>query len=439
MLFDITKARNKQGHHHKDEEALKRAKARSSKLKKSRGGGERSIAEIRPTLKEELERFKAIARNILKHDANEIQAGWFNMETRCQHRRLADLGVYGHQPAVAAYIKLSKEEKHAVTEAIMQQQIGANSTSATAIKELSKRKAEGEEGESIKIKIARIALGTTIKWKRTVNDEEAVTVSKEDEERKIPRYSSRMIACNKCGRAQETKAIQLRTTDGYRGICCTTCGTQDRCALSKCQCNKIWHQCEIHRMDPAIHASRRGITKNKDDKAEEKEKIKLCSHRKAPKIKASKLNKHIKKKNRRQHKDKAQEEKRYVKFVASSQPPKAGLIAKIRMKMTQSDKRSESTKGMLDKIEARKIDNLDKVVKNPEEATSKQPATRDALKRRLNACIRNRRIQKDKEEGKPSTGSKAGKSKSSTKPLVRHAGIRPKASSDAIARLLSVT
>ena len=112
--------------------------------------------------------------------------------------------------------------------------------------------------------------------------------------------------------------------------------------------------------------------------------------------------------------------------------------------MTQSDKRSESTKGMLDNIEARKIDNLDKVVKNPEEATSKQPATRDALKRRLNACIRNHRIQKDKEEGKLSTGSKVGRSKSSTKPLVRHAGIRPKVSSpnhtsDAIARLLSVT
>ena len=126
-------------------------------------------------------------------------------------------------------------------------------------------------------------------------------------------------------------------------------------------------------------------------------------------------------------------------MFVSSQPPKADLIAKVRMKISQSDKRAESTKGMLDKIEARKTDNLDKVVKNPEEATSKQPATRNALKRRLNACIRNRRIQKDKEEGKPSTGSKAGKSKSSTKPLVRHAGIRPKASSDAIARLLSVT
>ena len=78
----------------------------------------------------------------------------------------------------------------------------------------------------------------------------------------------------------------------------------------------------------------------------------------------------------------------------------------------------------------------------PTEKDFSQPTTRLELKRRLNACIKNHRIQNDKYEVKLSMGSKVGKSISATKHLVRHAGAKvssSKRTSEAIARLLRVT
>ena len=461
-LFDTTKARNKQGHHHKDEEALKRARARSSKLKKTKTERDRRTAEIRPTLNEELGRFKAIARYILRHDANEQQASWFSMEARAQHKRLTDLGVYGHQPAVAAYVKMSEEEKTMITDAILQQKIGANPKSQKEYKELRTRQKAGESEEKIKVKIDRIAFGSMVKWKRTTNNEEEATINKEDEERKIPKYSSRMIACNKCGKAQETKAIQLRTLEGYRGLYCSTCGTQDRCALNKCQCHTIWHQCEIHRTDPPTHASRKGIVRNKSGMKEVKEKIMLCSQRKAPRTKAKgNLMKCISKKMKRMPRHIARKDKTYIHFVVSTNPPKAELIEKIGQKTIERARSAEHRRDLLNNIkcdekysiqkskrlEVGRFENLDREDnKKPEEYMSKQPTTRDELKRRLNANILNQRIRKEgMDDNKWTLGSKVGKSEIKViRTQANLAGTRPRLSSststsDAIARLLSVS
>ena len=445
ILFDTSEARNKKGQHHKNDDAHKRAKARSSKLKKNKDEGERCTAEVRPTLNEEISRFKAIARYILKHDLDEREARWFTMETRSQHRRLADLGVYGHQPAIAAYIKMSGEEKQRIIEAIAQQKVGANPKSQKAIRELKERQKKGDPDEKVRTRIARVALGTTIRWRRTVNDHEAEVNLKDDEEKQAPEYTTRLISCNKCGESQETKKMQLRTAVGYRGLYCKKCGTQDRCAWNKCQCQKIWHQCEIHRVDPAIHASRRGTTKKKQVDKKADCSIRLSSQRKAPTIKVTSRSKigHTT--------GSGKEERRHIAIKASRQPPKPELIAKIRKKMQNSATKDEDELSTFDKTGVGKHSEEERIVKanaklkpseKPIEKDFSQPTTRLELKRRLNACIMNHRIQNDKYEVKLSMGSKVGKSISATKHLVRHAGAKvssSKRTSEAIARLLRVT
>ena len=99
-----------------------------------------STAAIKPSLAEEIGRFKAIARYILKHDATREVASWFEMARRQHLRRLAGLAVVGHQPAVAAYIELTKSEKQTIVEAILMQKVGANAKTNATYQELKKDK-----------------------------------------------------------------------------------------------------------------------------------------------------------------------------------------------------------------------------------------------------------------------------------------------------------
>ena len=48
------------------------------------------------------------------------------MENRSNLRRLNDLGIYGHQPAIKAYCQMSQEEKAKITEHILKQKIANN-------------------------------------------------------------------------------------------------------------------------------------------------------------------------------------------------------------------------------------------------------------------------------------------------------------------------
>ena len=116
VLFDTSGARSAKGDHVKDLKAADRAAARSAKYKKSKLNdkkvGCKANAVILPTLAEEIGRFKAIARHIVKHDTiNRDQAEWFKMEERAHLKRLADLGVVGNQPAIAAVVQASAETK----------------------------------------------------------------------------------------------------------------------------------------------------------------------------------------------------------------------------------------------------------------------------------------------------------------------------------------
>ena len=65
----------------------------------------------KPTLDEEIKLFKAIVRHVTKHEAEQEKVKWFRADTRASLRRLSDLGVSGHQPAIMAYCQMTKDAK----------------------------------------------------------------------------------------------------------------------------------------------------------------------------------------------------------------------------------------------------------------------------------------------------------------------------------------
>ena len=75
----------------------------------------------------ELTTFKAVVRHITQHQTSHLQAKRFTMEARYELRRLAKLGITGHQPAIAAYCKANEEERQDAIEAILKQKVGNNS------------------------------------------------------------------------------------------------------------------------------------------------------------------------------------------------------------------------------------------------------------------------------------------------------------------------
>jgi len=78
------------------------------------------------TLDEEIKEFKAIVRHIFKHEVKQGEGKWIRMDNRSNLRRLNDLGVFGHQPAIKAFCQMTKEEKTRITESILKQKIANN-------------------------------------------------------------------------------------------------------------------------------------------------------------------------------------------------------------------------------------------------------------------------------------------------------------------------
>ena len=71
------------------------------------------------------------------------------MDSRAKLRRLAKLGVTGHQPAIAAYCRVTERERQAIIEAILKQKVGSNPKSTKAYMEFKAReKDESEQGEN---------------------------------------------------------------------------------------------------------------------------------------------------------------------------------------------------------------------------------------------------------------------------------------------------
>ena len=115
-------------------------------------------------------------------------------------------------------------------------------------------------GDRILLRIARIATGASVRWKRnlknsTVKEGDAADEEKWSEEKAA--YDSRFLACTRCGAIQETKGMQLKVREGFKAIRCKSCGKQERVLRNRCSCNAVWHQCPTHRIDPPFHKSRK--------------------------------------------------------------------------------------------------------------------------------------------------------------------------------------
>ena len=158
-------------------------------------------------------------------------------------------------------------------------------------------------------------------------------------------YISRMITCTRCETQQETKYIQLRTKEGYRALHCKACGRQERCSHSRCQCNTIWHQCRIHRVDPGVHASRKGVLK-KTKKLENNESKKLSLRGKAPVIKTKcKVKKGSTKKRKTRGRIDEEAYQRHVSYAVSTNKPREDMVQRIRIKMARITEKQKEEKG----------------------------------------------------------------------------------------------
>ena len=184
---------------------------------------------------------------------------------------MARFGIQGHQPAIAALCKINKEEKEGITGDLLRQKVGSNPKNIKAYQELMERrrrldattdekgKAEPTRAKQIRVRRARLAMGTTVRWKR-VRKQESVEEMEVDTgaQQEVRNYKTRILKCTRCEAPQETVWMQLRTKVGYRGIHCKECGKQELCSRNLCQCGQLWHQCTVHRVDPQTHSSRRG-------------------------------------------------------------------------------------------------------------------------------------------------------------------------------------
>ena len=291
-LFDLPGVRTIKGQHIKDTAATERARIRKSKGRHAEAKGGRrkgnlilTSAVVKPTLDEEMKRFKAIVRYITSHDLPHDQSKWFRLEPRAALRRLAPLGIDGNQPAIAGYCQITGDAQREITKALLLQKIGANPQATKIFNELDTRQQNTTKEEAAAMTIlfrkARIAGGAIIRWKRNISkdpSEEAADEANRDEEDQTRKaaedskaYTSRMLACTRCGAAQETAWMQLRTRDGFRAVHCRTCRLQERSINNKCQCGLIWHHCPTHRIDPSCHRSRKAPKKSLEEKKKEQE------------------------------------------------------------------------------------------------------------------------------------------------------------------------
>ena len=102
---------------YKSRVATRRAEKGKGNIKDAKGKkGSHSgtTAVSRPTLNEELKTFKATVRHITKYETEPKTAKWFTADSRPSLRRLANLGINGHQLAIDAYCKMTRDEKEQV-------------------------------------------------------------------------------------------------------------------------------------------------------------------------------------------------------------------------------------------------------------------------------------------------------------------------------------
>ena len=105
------------------QEEQQKEKAKEQQNKTHTRRKEHDGATTKPVFQEELAMFRAIISDIAVHEAKHDDAMIFKIEQRQHLRRLAGIGVPAHQPAIAAYCKITEEEREKVTLCILQQKL----------------------------------------------------------------------------------------------------------------------------------------------------------------------------------------------------------------------------------------------------------------------------------------------------------------------------
>ena len=244
-----------------DHAADNRAKVRKSKSRNLiwRRKSTKTDASMNtaPNLSTELANFKAIFRYIVANDLEDSQKQLFKQHTNTRQWRLRQFAIIGQQPSIRTTRICSEEERETVETAILKQRTGANAKTVYDIRELIKQQWQMGHTHKTKLKWAKLDVLSVVKWRRkiTMLREElssAATYSQVT-------YRSRMIQCRKRSAWRETKHLQLRTTRGYRSITCTACHHHARVGNALCTCLSVWHQCQVHRLDPAFHRSTKSV------------------------------------------------------------------------------------------------------------------------------------------------------------------------------------
>ena len=176
---------------------------------------------------------------------------------------------------------------------------------------------------TIKIKWGQIATHHAVKWSRTWNTHVQDPLTSDLASKHGKGYTIRTLACPRCGHPKETQWMQLRSAKGYRDIHCEACKLHERCTHHMCQCRLIWHQCPLHRVDPAVHKSRKAPTTTQ---AKAKPQNKLSARRPAP------LSHHAPEKRQTNTTGPYVEPVLYQasNIVASTNPPRNDLLVKVR-------------------------------------------------------------------------------------------------------------
>lgn len=286
-MFDTGGYRSTAGCHVKCEKINPEQKPEEARRKEVKEKGE---TETRRPSRACMERWRGSNRSAVKSSSTMSSrskhrgSGW---RKRKELRRLGKLGVTGNQPAIAAFVAMTTEERKRITRSIMMLKVGNNTKDMKQYDEHVARMEDTQRSEerpvqeadwltrteeTILVKINRIAMGTVVRWTRKVTKSEQGDEHdrrKNDVQEEKQKYTSRLLACTRCGTQQETRGKQLRTDEGYRAMHCRACGRQERTAHNLCTCGIIWHQCVTHRVDPPVHTSRKNMIEKVADKGED--------------------------------------------------------------------------------------------------------------------------------------------------------------------------
>ena len=183
---------------------------------------------------------------------------------------------------------------------------------------------------------------------------------------------------------------------GFRAIHCKTCSVQERCLRNHCQCNKVWHHCAVHRIDPPYHRSRKAPKKTPDEKKkhEEEQKAKMQRSRKRKaKLTPPIIDDSVQEiRGRRGHTNKAAKQRAYklkgMRQGAMHIKPDTEVIARIRTRIrdkVKQDTDSNATEDAKDVLvfQAHKETSCDEKGGAPETVIEgEQPISEDK------ACLR---------------------------------------------------